>query len=468
MVEIGPLLDQSSVPSPDGWNQDDETQQQQMLPSSTTTSSTTETATTLLMGTIVQRRCLGKSLAFATILVVKEPENIAASSIDDTTQRIAVAFRISSFPTTSATTTPFPTKPSQLPFGAQVEFHVIPATRPQGPSWEVVAWQILVDPRHEARVVAQVGDQGGVSCSKYLQARGQAYLTHNSHSYGGEMRVQKTRVGSSNEISVSESQQVDNTTRSSKNTVTTTNATTDNNGGHGDAHAKSMRARVFSAWLFQHVLRGDGTDVVLDVAGGKGHVSLELALQHQVPCTVMDPLMRHRQPKWYKRLQKAGAPVPQFVARPFGMDDTSRQWVLGGGMAREETSDGDGTTTNATKDASSSSSTSTTPFTCLVGLHPDECTQDILQMALQCNLSVAIVPCCVFPSLFPLRTLQSTGQVVQTYDDFLTFLLQQDERLQLATLPFQGKNQVIYYRADPKHDSIVDSHANTVENQGAG
>jgi len=30
----------------------------------------------------------------------------------------------------------------------------------------------------------------------------------------------------------------------------------------------------------------------------------------------------------------------------------------------------------------------------LLGLHPDQCTEDILDVALEHNLSVAIVPCC--------------------------------------------------------------------------
>jgi hypothetical protein len=37
--------------------------------------------------------------------------------------------------------------------------------------------------------------------------------------------------------------------------------------------------------------------------------------------------------------------------------------------------------------------------TFLVGVHPDECNDDILEMALRMSKKVVIVPCYVFPSL---------------------------------------------------------------------
>lgn len=84
---------------------------------------------------------------------------------------------------------------------------------------------------------------------------------------------------------------------------------------------------------------------------------------------------------------------------------------------------------------------------CLVGLHPDECTEDILDAALQHQKSVAIVPCCVFPTFFPTRRLRC-GKAARTYDEFLRYLLEKDDRLSRETLPFEGKNQVIYCREE--------------------
>jgi hypothetical protein len=84
--------------------------------------------------------------------------------------------------------------------------------------------------------------------------------------------------------------------------------------------------------------------------------------------------------------------------------------------------------------------------TCLVGLHPDECTEAILDTALLYGKPVAIVPCCVFPHMFPDRYLVDRPHVpVTTYEEFLQYLLEKDDRLQRATLAFEGRNQVIYY-----------------------
>ena len=126
---------------------------------------------------------------------------------------------------------------------------------------------------------------------------------------------------------------------------------------------------MFGKWLLEN-MNVSSTDKVLDVAGGKGLLSVELARTAHCHCTVMDPLIRKRPPQM-KHLQRLQAPLPEFVADSF--------------INNEETV--------ASEMVSSS--------TLLIGLHPDECTEDIVNVALRCNKSVAIVPCCVFPSLFP-------------------------------------------------------------------
>jgi len=84
---------------------------------------------------------------------------------------------------------------------------------------------------------------------------------------------------------------------------------------------------------------------------------------------------------------------------------------------------------------------------CLAGMHPDECTEDILGVVLHYGKLVAIVPCCVFPCLFPHRTRKGRGgpggageAAVQTYDEFVQYLLKKDGRLRRETLEFEGKN----------------------------
>ena len=55
----------------------------------------------------------------------------------------------------------------------------------------------------------------------------------------------------------------------------------------------------------------------------------------------------------------------------------------------------------------SSLSSSLSSYSCLVGLHPDEVTADIVLAASRLRLPFAVVPCCVFPSLFPARRRHS-------------------------------------------------------------
>jgi len=81
---------------------------------------------------------------------------------------------------------------------------------------------------------------------------------------------------------------------------------------------------------------------------------------------------------------------------------------------------------------------------CIVGLHPDECTEDILDAAIQLEKPAAIIPCCVFASLRPDRCLVS-GRIVCTYNDFLDYLMEKDERIKRFELPFEGKNQVLVF-----------------------
>jgi hypothetical protein len=88
----------------------------------------------------------------------------------------------------------------------------------------------------------------------------------------------------------------------------------------------------------------------------------------------------------------------------------------------------------------------------LVGLHPDQATDPIMDIGFALNLPWVIVPCCVFPSLFTQRQLQPSGRVVRTYDDLCEYILQRDPGVKEATLPFRGRNRVFYWHPPSKVD----------------
>lgn len=79
----------------------------------------------------------------------------------------------------------------------------------------------------------------------------------------------------------------------------------------------------------------------------------------------------------------------------------------------------------------------------LVGMHPDEATEAIVDAALALTKPFAVVPCCVMSRMFPDRQCQD-GTPVDTYDTFITYLIEKHSSIQRAFLPFAGRNQVIY------------------------
>eukprot|EP01043_Picozoa_sp_COSAG02_P009202 COSAG02_NODE_308_length_25072_cov_20.906925_16_plen_583_part_00 len=119
----------------------------------------------------------------------------------------------------------------------------------------------------------------------------------------------------------------------------------------------------------------------------------------------------------------------------------------------------------------------------VVGMHPDEATEPLVDFAIQLKKPWAVVPCCVFAHQFPGRVLKlprsesvspseksevasgdgsrgsdsrtqsagqaqgSAGKPVQSYEDFVTYLKQKCPEARTLFLPFHGKNQVVYMPA---------------------
>ena len=100
----------------------------------------------------------------------------------------------------------------------------------------------------------------------------------------------------------------------------------------------------------------------------------------------------------------------------------------------------------------------------IVGFHPDQATEAIVDFAIERKIPFCIVPCCVFPKEFPNRFLSSSSSsttttitttefqnegdsnentkhdekyFVRDYQTFLTYLKDKDERIREAQLDFQ-------------------------------
>jgi hypothetical protein len=292
------------------------------------------------------------------------------------------------------------------------------------------------------------GGTGGISCSTYFAARGEEFLKYNQHYTTA--KVKKNQGNDETLSNNTENDPVHESAASSSSAATSSSSQSpqlssplpkEGEGSHGDKKSKALRATIFASWIIDTF----GSDLlsqhngVLDIAGGKGQLSVELAVVSRcIPCTIVDPVIRGKQQqqqqqtqtqihkvgrpscsmiqrlasKQVKRIHNVNGPIPSHVAIYFyAQNDVCLQMVKGA--------------------------------SCLLGLHPDECTEDIVDAALACNKPFAIVPCCVFPGFFPLRRLKN-GKAVRTHDEFLEYLLEKDDRLKMETLVFRGKNQVIY------------------------
>ena len=452
--------------------------------------------------------------------------------------------------------------------------------------FEVHQWKMISNPRDHAMELAMTntsskddigggGGIGGISCSIYLKERGKAFSQY--HQFNSTSKDKNKMKSSKDKNTNGDKDGTAENRNQHDSTATTTTTNDDDNGGHGDPRAKALRAKLFAKWILDTFndrnqlsssavdVNDDGVDsqlllqqpppttsssssakpsTVLDIAGGKGNLSVELALQGHVQCTIIDPMIRRRQqhqqqqqqspthntsssssssflPKrQVKQLRKINAPHPYHVATYFnqttfmmmpsssskGSSDTN---IIQEGDDNDEEEDDkvlnqDNGSNNGGHDYRSGyycydggGETMIQNAKLCVGLHPDECTEDIVDVALRYNKSFAIVPCCVFADLYPHRevvttttttistpaitstaatttnetainegdgtgtstttmgsnstsscgdTTTTTRTKVRNYDQFIQYLLQKDSRIQLETLPFDGKNQVLYLK----------------------
>ncbi|KAI8605191.1 hypothetical protein EDD21DRAFT_299860 [Dissophora ornata] len=203
----------------------------------------------------------------------------------------------------------------------------------------------------------------------------------------------------------------------------------------------SQRAYIFCRWLVEkfgqdYLNSGSG---VLDIAGGKGEISLFLTHMFGIRSTVVEPnvrkdtayqrrnLMDHtdndleavkKERRRLKKLQQAQFVVPRLCTL---LDD----------QFANDYSD-------VLKDAS-----------ILIGMHPDQATEPIVDMALKHNKPFAVVPCCVFSLENPHRRL-SSGAGVNTTLEFIQYLIEKGAHggssgsMSREFLPFDGMNIVVY------------------------
>lgn len=434
----------------------------------------------IIFGVINSRRSIGRNLAFADIDSFIESSDNTCNS----TRRYKVKFNRSTFlgPSSSYEDL-FPTKKSNLPYGAKVKLQLRQCINSDSCvhgndgkfdlgscNWEVLRWKITEHPKALAEQLASL-EATTTSTEAQLVSSNQPILIGNgAMSCSNYLRIRRQQFDKVKRdvINVSVPKHKSETVLSAEYC-------------HGGKHAKAKRAKVFAAWILDTFVgissmsgqfcelcnqnteepRNEHSNFeqtqnihVLDIAGGKGHLSLELILQQSsstglnkspsriTKCSIIDPVVRKGDAKMrmskLKKIKDGGGsnqtPTPEInhFATYFNVNTMQNM--------QNDFFDNDGLKTELI----------------LLGLHPDQCTEDIVDAALKLNLSFAIVPCCVYPDLFPDRQhwVKEKGTnvdeqchariPVRSYNDFLEYLMQKDDGIQMYTLPFEGKNIVLY------------------------
>jgi hypothetical protein len=184
---------------------------------------------------------------------------------------------------------------------------------------------------------------------------------------------------------------------------------------------------------------------VVDAAGGSGHVSMQLAM---IGCqsTVVDPReavgkLPGRDRKLYNRNLKHNLPPNESLYCQPVPYNTYRAW-LGEPPVGVDTDFRHGDV--AAVPVCNSDSTLLASCSAIIALHPDEATDAIVDMAILLRKPFVIVPCCVFSRLFPHRKRPNSNEPVCKYSQLVEYLLAKDSSIQVATLPFDGANTVLW------------------------
>lgn len=142
------------------------------------------------------------------------------------------------------------------------------------------------------------------------------------------------------------------------------------------------------------------TTTVLDVAGSTGVLGYHLA-EHGYTVTVIDPRRKAVRRRYRKAAQKAGfISRLRYERRPLRADDAADL---------------------------------------LVGLHPDEATEDIVRQAVRLRVGFVVVPCCVLPR-------DGVRRSFENWCDYLAGLVGPGYEVHREHLPMEGANLAIWAR----------------------
>ncbi|KAH0484234.1 MAG: uncharacterized protein KVP18_003472 [Porospora cf. gigantea A] len=182
---------------------------------------------------------------------------------------------------------------------------------------------------------------------------------------------------------------------------------------------------------------------IVDVAGGKGALAFEMHLR-QIPCLTVDPRPACLSKAAIKHYQTRGSTEPMLERFRLDLDQVCDLF------------DGEFLSRHPGRRAFLLGAC------CFVGLHPDQATNPIIEVANALRKPFVIVPCCVFAREFPDRRLcgdrddlcavdgcSNTGlpatdawRHVESFTDLVRWIRRQ-AKVKASFLPVEGKNLVL-------------------------
>ena len=241
--------------------------------------------------------------------------------------------------------------------------------------------------------------------------------------------------------------------------------------------SKGARADIFATFL---VNKFGGADMinknggVLDVAGGRGDLSFELNTKYNIKCTLIDPRQRKLNKRQRRYILKKEKEKQKHVVIQnkidLGDDDDKKEEEPKAKKQKISTNNFNNNNNNNcnnnnnnnsnnnnqkkikidqqllndylgqhiqnTFDSSFEIATIGGKQPLVVGMHPDQATEDIVDIALKHKLNFAIVPCCVFP--------KDKSRKKMSFEEWCEFLSNKTDGIQSEFLSFTGANRVLY------------------------
>lgn len=205
---------------------------------------------------------------------------------------------------------------------------------------------------------------------------------------------------------------------------------------------------------------------VLDIAGGAGGLSFELSVRHSLPCIVVDtqPLRFNGKQRRHVQFRQAcveklrdhngKSPLALNLLRRFQVANDLetlqltqiRTLVQASQMLDQHQVEGFDTSQQKLRSILYNKECSV-----LCGLHPDQATDEIIDIGLAMHIPWAVVPCCVFPNLFRSRMVE--GRAARSYEDYCAYIRSRRNDIREVELPFRGRNKVFFWI--PPVESVV-------------